>query len=34
MRDEGRNALRNYDGDPHGEGEFHAYMKAKLGLGQ
>lgn len=34
MRDEGRNALKNYDGDPHGEGEFHAYMKAKLGMGE
>lgn len=32
MRDEGKNALKNYDKDPHGGGEFHAYMKAKLGM--
>lgn len=32
MRDEGKNALKNYDKDPHGPGEFHEYMKAKLGI--
>lgn len=30
MHDLGKNALKNYDIDPHGEGEFHEYMKAKL----
>lgn len=32
MRDEGKNALRNYENDPNGEGEMHALMKAKLGI--
>jgi hypothetical protein len=32
FKDLGKNALKNYDKDPHGEGEFSAFMKAKLGL--
>ncbi|MBN8549122.1 MAG: hypothetical protein J0M12_07405 [Deltaproteobacteria bacterium] len=32
MRDEGKNALKNYDKDPHGAGEYHELMRLKLGI--
>jgi hypothetical protein len=31
IRDEGRNALKNYDKDPNGPGEFHITLKEKFG---